>query len=104
MLRGDIDSLGTLWDDEFIVTNPFNVVVGRTQVLQMVHEGRIAYATFERTVEAIRVSGVVGITMGQEVVVPQRETQPVTRRYTHVWLRDNESWRLAARHASLVTG
>ena len=36
MLEGDIDRLGSLWDDDFIVNNPFNVVVARAQVLEMV--------------------------------------------------------------------
>ena len=35
--EGDIDRLGSLWDDDFIVNNPFNVVgVARAQVLEMV--------------------------------------------------------------------
>ena len=104
MLAGDTERLRSLWDDDYIVNNPFNVVVTRSQVLEMVQGGQIAYTSFERTVEATRVTGDVAVTMGHEVVVPKGETDPVTRRYTHVWLRGGGAWQLVARHASVASG
>jgi ketosteroid isomerase-like protein len=103
MLAGDIGRLGALWSDDFIVNNPFNMVVERSQVLAGVEARRIAYSAFERTVEATRVSADVAVTMGRETVSPVGDGA-VARRYTHVWRRVDGAWRLAARHASIVTG
>lgn len=103
MLAGDAERLGRIWDDGFIVNNPFNVVVSRSQVLDMVRARQIAYSSFERTAEAIRLVGDTAITMGQEVVIPNGEGAPVTRRYTHVWIHSNDQWRLAARQASIAS-
>jgi ketosteroid isomerase-like protein len=106
VLAGDVVRLEQVWHDEYIVNNPFNTVVDRAEVLVLVRGGQIAYRSFERTTEAVRLIGDTGVRMGEAVVVPAdgapSEGQTVVRRYTHIWLRGDSGWRLAARHASVV--
>jgi ketosteroid isomerase-like protein len=107
MLKGDVDALSQYWADEFIVNNPANMVVTRVQVLDLVRAKRIAYVRFDRATEALSVLGDTAIAMGQEVVVPAPGApfagQTVTRRYTNIWLRTNDVWRLVGRQATVVS-
>ena len=105
-MAGDLDRLDQLWDDGFIVSNTFNVIVTKPDVLGLVQAGQIAYRSLDRTTEIVRVVGETAISMGQEVVVPASgalgDGETITRRYTHVWVQHEDQWRLAARHASFV--
>ena len=106
MLAGDVERLEQLWDDGFIVNTTSNVIVAKPDVLRLVQAGRI-YRSLDRTTEIVRVIGETAVVMGQEVVVPSSGTpgggETITRRYTHVWVQHKDQWRLAARHASVVT-
>jgi ketosteroid isomerase-like protein len=106
MLAGDATALGDLWDDGFVVSNPANRVVSRAEVLDRVAARQIAYSSFARTPEAVRLLGDTVVVLGEEVVVPTASAphagQRVTRRYTHVWHRSRDRWRLAARQATIV--
>jgi ketosteroid isomerase-like protein len=106
MLAGDLDRLEQLWDDGLIMNTASNAIVTKPDVLRLLQAGQI-YRSLDRTTEIVRVIGEITIVMGQEVVVPSSGTpgggETITRRYTHVWVRHKDQWRLAARHASVVT-
>lgn len=108
ILAGDADALDQIFDDDFIVNNlPLNTVVSRDFVLDWVRGGHFAYRSFVRTTEAVRVIGDTAITMGQEVAVPSEDNRfeagTVTWRYTHVWIRGGDRWRLVARQSSVTS-
>jgi hypothetical protein len=104
--RGDTVALFQLWNNEFVVNNPYGQVVTRPQILAFIRRGQIDYSTVQRVVEKVTVVNHVAIAMGHEIVTPQRATafagKVETRRYTNVWLKTTAGWRLTARQASIV--
>jgi len=108
VLARDFDALERIWAAEFTVNAPNDkVVVGAAAVLGMFRQGVVHYSSFERTIEHARISGDHAIVMGREVVKPTGKAplagKTVERRFTNVWMRDNGTWRLAARHANVVS-
>ncbi|HLP03541.1 MAG TPA: nuclear transport factor 2 family protein [Opitutaceae bacterium] len=105
VLARDGATLEELWDRNFVVHNPEGRIVpaGATVLARPVFQG--ARASFVRNVESIVVQGDVAISMGSETVVPIVEGRPgpeIKRRYTNVWMRKGDSWKLVARHANNV--
>jgi ketosteroid isomerase-like protein len=66
--------------------------------------GAIRYASFQRTIEAVRLEGNVVIVMGAETARPTGDApsagQTVRRRFTNIWKNEGERWRMIARHAN----
>lgn len=107
VLAGDTAALEGLWSEALIVNNPQSrVSVSRGDVLDLVRRGLIRYATFERRVEEVRRNGDVVVVMGTESVIPAGDAplagQTVQRRFTNVWMKEGETWRMIARHANVV--
>jgi len=99
-LRGDIATLQRLLSDEFVVTNPFNRVLTKQQVLEALASGRIGHSAYEREIEILRLHGDTTVVMGREVVVDEGQTKH--RRYTDIWLKREERWQMIARHANTI--
>ena len=60
------------------------------------------FLSFERKIEEVVIKGDVAISMGNETVVTSSDnsnTQLVSkRRYTNIWMKQNGTWKLTARH------
>jgi ketosteroid isomerase-like protein len=112
-LKRDVPALERLWSDQFVVNAPNNqVVVGRQQNLDtFVRGGIINFSSFERTIEFTRVDGDFGVIMGLETVVPRTDAptaglvagQVIRRRFTNIWKKEGDTWRLYWRHANVIT-
>jgi ketosteroid isomerase-like protein len=107
VLQQDLAALERLWVEEFIVNNPRNQISSsREAVLVLVKQGLIHYEAFERRIEAIRFSGDIAIVMGAETVEPiedaPRAGGTVERRFTNIWRKQDSTWRMIARHASVI--
>jgi len=106
MLAADLPTLEQLWSRDFIVNAPDDKVKSRDEVLQAVRDARIRYSAFRRTVERIVFRGDCAISMGGELVIPKGDRpdagQNVSRRYSHVWQKRDDSWVLIARHANVT--
>jgi len=112
-LNRDVSALERLWSDQFVVNAPNNqVVVGRQQNLDtFVRGGVINFSSFERTIEFIRVDGNFGVLMGLETVIPRTDVpsaglvagQVIRRRFTNIWKKEGDTWRLYWRHANVMT-
>jgi ketosteroid isomerase-like protein len=112
-LNRDVPALERLWSDQFVVNAPNNqVVAGRQQNLDtFVRGGVINFSSFERTIEFIRVDGDLGVLMGLETVVPRTDVpsaglvagQLIRRRFTNIWKKEGDTWRLSWRHANVMT-
>lgn len=108
--RGDVEAMAALTHPSFHANAPSNRVLTREQVLSMIKSGAIAAQRFERTLEAVTITGNVGVIMGNEVILPTADSAPgkafglksLKRRFTNVYIRDGGSWRLLARHANVV--
>ena len=111
-LSRDVPALERLWSDQLVVNAPNNqVILGRRAVLDdFVRTGIINFSSFERRIEFIRIDGDFATTMGLETVVPISDSpanglkagQSIRRRFTNIWKRDGDTWRLFIRHANVI--
>ena len=107
VLRRDTAALLDLWSEHFVVNAPANrVVPNRRAVFDLIRQGIIHYSSFDATIEHLRVDGDLAIVMGAETVRPIGKAplsgQTVKRRFTHVWRKGDDGWRLIARHANIL--
>ncbi|GGD55086.1 hypothetical protein GCM10011514_19110 [Emticicia aquatilis] len=105
VLKQDLVTLNKIWDKDFTVNNPANVIVTRQQVEDFIKSDEIKYERFDRIVEKIIFRGNIAIAMGNEVIKPltgQNIGQIINRRYTDIWFKENKSWRMLARHANVI--
>lgn len=68
-------------------------------------QGMVAYDSFAVQTDFVLVkSPTLAVSMGSEVVVSggnrDLKGQVVKRSYTHVWIKEEGTWQLLARHAS----
>ena len=105
VLNDDWSALERLLSEQFTVNAPANrLVSGRSAVLELIRQA--PRESFERTIEYVRVDGDVGIIMGAETVRPIGDAplaaQTVRRRFTNIWRKEAGTWRMVARHASVI--
>jgi ketosteroid isomerase-like protein len=108
----DIPALERLWSEQFTVNAPNNqVVAGREAVLRtFVRSGIIDFARFDRQIELIRVDGTYVTIMGLEIIEPRSDAPSaslsagrlVRRRFTNIWRKEADTWRLFIRHANVI--
>jgi ketosteroid isomerase-like protein len=111
-LNRDLPALEALWSEQFTVNAPNNqVVVGRRQNLDtFVRGGVINFSSFERAIEFVRADGEFAAVMGLETVVPRADApsaglvagQVIRRRFTNIWKKEGDTWRLYWRHANVI--
>jgi uncharacterized protein (TIGR02246 family) len=105
-VHNDPEAMARLWADEFIVVNPLNKLVNKSQVLAMVQSGLLAATAYGRQIDYVRVDGDFAIVAAIETVtwggkMPNAgKTQQL--RITGVWKNQQGRWQEIARHASIV--
>lgn len=107
LLHKDVAALEHLWAEDFTVNNPRNSITnGRKEVLALIRNGTINYASFIREIETMLFHGDTVIVMGRETIQPGGKApyagQTVRRRYTHFWMKKQDRWLLTARHANVI--
>jgi ketosteroid isomerase-like protein len=106
VLRSDISAMERFFPDDMIVTNPFNQVIDKPQVIERVKANIIKYTSMTKVVEHVRTFGDIAVTMGLETakVTPDADRadagQLTYRRFTEVWKLRGGSWKKIARHAN----
>jgi len=104
LLRKDIAALRSNWAPDFVVNNPFHVVVDAAQ--GPIAAGTLTYVSFVRDVERVLMHGTTVIVMGSETVVPSESSadagKTIHRRFTNVWMLRKGRWLLTARQASVI--
>ena len=106
LLANDTRALRELWSDDFVVTNPLNQFVTKEQVLALVTSGTLAFASYERRIEYVKVYGDVVVVAGSETVVwagtmPNAGATSLLR-FTAVWMKQGRGVREVARHANII--
>ena len=101
-LARDIARLDALWSDALQVNSPINRVHSKQQVLALLQGGVIAHTALDATVDSLVRHDDLVVVMGSERVVDDPAAPPIQRRYTNVWRREGEAWRLFLRHANIV--
>lgn len=102
VLAKDSATLLKLWDAAYVVNAPDNTInfAGKTTLDRPVM--RAARSSFTRNVEEVIIRESVVITMGSEIVTPAAGQQTIKRRYTNVWMKTGNTWKLIARHANII--
>lgn len=106
ILNKDSVTLLKLWDKDYVVNAPDNKInfAGETTLDRPVL--RSSRRSFTRDVEQVIIRGNTVFSMGSETVVPTENQpnahQPVKRRYTNIWMKQDGSWKLVARHANVI--
>ena len=106
LLRNDVATLKTLWSDEFVVTNPFNKFLKKEQVVTMTQSGVLAFTSYDRQIEYVRVQGDTAVIAGGETVVWAGKLptagQTSHLRFTAIWMKQDGRWQEVARHANMI--
>ena len=108
LLAKDFAALERFYPDDHLVTNPYNQVTNKEQVMRLIREDTISYSSFERQFDHIRIYGDTAIVLGGETVVrsPDAKTpdagKTIRRRFTEVWMRRDGVWQVVNRHASNI--
>ena len=107
ILKGDVKALDSLMDDDITVNHPTNrIVKEKKELIDLIHQGVIRYASFERFPETFLFFKDMVIVMGNETVVPAKGAPKagttLQRRYTNIWMMRDGKWRLTVRHANNV--
>lgn len=98
----DIGRLDQLWSDDLLVNSPINRIHDKRRVLELLQSGVIAHLTYETDIEVARRDGDILTVMGSETVTNDAQSPAIRRRYTNVWRREGDAWRLFLRHANVI--
>jgi len=106
LMRNDVKALGALWSDDFVVTNPLNQFVNKQQVLGLIKSGVLAFTSYDRKVEYVRIYDGTAVVAGSEIVVWAGKMPNAGKtshlRYTAIWMKQAGRWQEVARHANIV--
>lgn len=101
--KKDTTALLKLFSPNLVVNSPVNKVFGFAEVMSMVRNGKIDVGS----VEKISFAENIAIVMGHDIVTPKgamdNAGKTVRRRYTDIWMKDKNSWRLTARQATVIS-
>ena len=102
---GDAEGLTALLHPAYAVHAANGRLYGLDQTLTLVRNGLLAREKFQRTQQAVTISGSTGIVIGLDTLEtppPLAERGERNRRYTNVYILENGRWRLLARHFHFV--
>lgn len=102
----DRAALDRIFAPDFQIVNPSGVVASKEELLALLLGGTSPYRSAVYQTDTVRVYRDVVVSTGLETVVPNtgaQAGQQVRRRVTQVWKREGGDWRLALRHATIVT-
>ncbi|MDQ3666148.1 MAG: nuclear transport factor 2 family protein [Acidobacteriota bacterium] len=106
LLRNDVAMLRRLWSDDFVVTNPFNRFINKPQILGLAESGNLAFTSYDRQIEYVRIYGDTAVVAGSETVVwagrMPTAGQTSRLRFTAIWMRQGGRWQEVARHANII--
>jgi ketosteroid isomerase-like protein len=103
--KSDTTALLKLWTKDYVVNNVNGKIVTAKDIIGLIRKGTI-FPPVERIIEKITFTSNIAIVMGKEIAQPvktaQGDGQPVTRRFTNIWIKSENGWQLAARQATNI--
>lgn len=107
MIAGNMTAENQSLSSTFVVNTPNNTVVPGDVILGMFQTGDIQYDRVEQRLEYAGSHGPdTVVLMGEEIVVPgaglANAGEPIRRRFTDVFRRENGEWRHDLRHSHIV--
>jgi len=101
-LNRDLGQLDRLFSDELVVNSPINVVSDKQKILQLLGTGIIGHVFSEIRHELIRRDGDLVVVMGADSVRNSHAGPTLHRRFTNIWRKEGDRWRLYVRHANVI--
>ena len=106
-LERDTIALKRLWSPDFILQAPSNKILTREEVFREMQTPRLAggLSSMERSVLKITQFDNIVVSMGIDRPVDKTGSNAGivrTQRYTNIWRREGDTWRVIARHANLL--
>lgn len=110
IVEGDAVAQNEFMHQNYILNAPANRVLRKAVLVDMLSKGRMASERFERVIEGTAITGNIGIVMGSETVQPSASSNlgdkfgscPLKRRFTNVFIFENDRWYFLARQASVI--
>ncbi len=103
--QGDTTSLLKIWSENYVVNNPNGKIVTPKEIVALMKSGH-KFPLVERIIEKITFNQDIAIVMGKELQQPKNMTMNhddwISRRFTNVWIKTDEEWKLAARQSTQV--
>ena len=103
--KGDTTSLLNIWSKEYVVNNPNGKIVTPMEIIALMRSGH-KFPSVERIIEKITFNQNIAIVMGKELQQPPNMTtnkdEWIPRRFTNVWIKTKNEWRLAARQSTKI--
>lgn len=101
-LAGDVGALDRLLDDALVFTGPDGAVYGKADDLDAHREGWVSIGRLEPSDERIQQYGSVAVVSVRMDMAGSWQGQPFEGpfRYTRVWRRTADGWRIVAGHVS----
>jgi ketosteroid isomerase-like protein len=85
-----------------VVNSPINVVNDKRKILDLLGSGVIGHVSSTIEHELVRRDGDFVVVMGADAVRNTDAEPMLRRRFTNVWRREGDRWRLYVRHANIV--
>jgi ketosteroid isomerase-like protein len=103
--QGDINSLLEIWSKDYVVNNPNGKIVTPKEIVALMESGH-KFPKVERIIEKITFNQDIAIVMGKELQQPANMTprleEWIPRRFTNVWIKNENKWQLAARQSARI--
>ena len=101
--RHDLPYFFSLFSPEFIGTNPFNKVVDKEEVFELFKKGIAGnVSSYKIEIEKISFINSLAVVMGREILTPSASSKTVSRRFTNIWMKNEEGWKITVRHTSIM--
>jgi ketosteroid isomerase-like protein len=101
-LERDLPRLEQLFSDDLVVNSPINRVNDKRTVLDLLGRGIIGHVSSVLRHELMRRDGDLVIVMGADTVRNTPDEPTIDRRFTNVWRREDDRWRLYIRQATVI--
>ena len=101
-LERDLARLDELFSDELLVNSPINIVNTKPKLLELLGAGVIGHVSSAFKHELIRRDGDLVIVMGSDTVKETASEPSLRRRFTNIWRKEGDRWRLYIRHANVI--
>ncbi|HEY1290024.1 MAG TPA: nuclear transport factor 2 family protein [Burkholderiales bacterium] len=98
----DLEQLEHLFSDELVVNSPINLVNDKKKLLELLGSGAIGHVSSTIRHELIRRDGDLVVVMGSDAVQDSPSEPVLQRRFTNIWRREGDRWRLYIRHANVI--
>jgi hypothetical protein len=106
-VKKDSVTLFKLFSPELVVNSPLNKVINLEILKKLIRSGKVDISSNEKKIEKISFIRDMAVVMGSDIVTPagsmDNAGKTVSRRFTDIWIKDMDGWRLTIRQATIIS-